>query len=451
MMKDQNSRFDVFYLNSFLYEEHPALKSAENKSSFYYFLRFFPRILYVFLNKTFRKGFFRNFVKTEKFSNRYKNQILLISLTQNNHNAVNKLLFELENRGEKYIEIRDVLTYEVAPILRLFWIALVSFPKTLKRFHQQSPMQHFITGAYLIDFFMTPGYVWFVQEILLKENPKVVVLSNDHVNINRAIEYSCKELDIKSLYIQHASVGDNYPKPYFTSCIFDGLDSLIKYDTSDTTPLVLGAMRYDELKLNRLNIKRKNKKQIGLAVNIIDTEEIVKDLCVKIHDYLPDYKIIIRAHPNMQRHSYNIDFPYVKYTNAKDESILSFFSNIDLLISNDSCIHLDAIEFGVKSYMMTLSTEGFTDQYSYTKKGLVQLIVSDEDLKKYLTELANVELIDSSIVRYYDESYLKTYETALPALVADFICSGLDVDYMRNTHMLVKSCYMGREYYYIEK
>ena len=451
MMKDLNNRFDVFYLNSFLYEEHPALKSTENKSSLYYFLKFFPRILYVFFIKSFRRGFFRNFLRKEKFSKRYKDQIFLVSLTQNNHNAVKKLLSEFEKRGENYIEIRDVLSYDVAPVLRLFWIALISFPKTLVRFIQQSPEQHFITGAYLIDFFMTPAYVWFVKEILLKETPKVVVLSNDHVNINRAIEYTCQERCIKSLYIQHASVGDNYPKPCFTSCIFDGLDSLIKYDTSETIPLILGAMRYDDLKSNRIKKSKQINKQIGLAVNIIDTEEIVRNLCIKIHDYLPDYKIVIRAHPNMLRHPYNIDFPYVKYTNARDESILSFFSNIDVLISNDSCIHLDAIELGVKSYMMTLSTEGFTDQYCYTKKGLVELIVSDEDLKDHLLALSNVELTDASIVRFYDESYMKSYETFLPTLVSDFICSGLDVDYMRDTHQLVKGNYMGSEYYYIEK
>lgn len=450
-MEDNRYRFDVFYLNSFLYVEHPALKSTDNKSSIYYLMRFIPRIIYVVFKTVFRKGFYKNFSKLSRFSNQYKDKTLLISLTQNNRNAVRNLLPELYKRNENVVELENVLSYDVAPVLRIFWEALIAFPRTYFGFKKQKPELHHITGAYLIDFFMTPGLVWFVDNILLKDTPKIVVLSNDHVNINRAIEYSCVEKGIKTLYIQHASVGDNYPKPCFTSCIFDGLDSLDKYDTSNTTPLVLGAMRYTELKANRLSENTKHlNSTIGIAVNVIDSEELVRDLCLKIHHILPDYGIIIRAHPNMFRHPYSIDLSYVKYTNACDESILSYFSKIDILISNDSCIHLDAVEYGIKSYMMTLSNEGFTDQYSYTQKGFVEFISSDDDLQKSLSNLPKVVLTDPSIVRFYDESYMKSYERFLPSLIAEFICSGLDLEYMRVNYGLEIDYYKEREFFAIK-
>lgn len=450
-MEDNRYKLDVFYLNSFLYVEHPALKSTDNKSSLYYLMRFIPRIIYVAFKTVFRKGFHKNFSKLSSFSNQFKDKTLLISLTQNNRNAVRNLLPELNKRNEKVVELKSVLSYDVAPVLRIFWVAIKSFPKTYLCFKRQKPELHYITGAYLIDFFMTPGLVWFVDNILLKSTPKIVVLSNDHVNINRAIEYSCADKGIKTLYIQHASVGDNYPKPYFTSCIFDGLDSLGKYDTSNTIPLVLGAMRYTELKANRLdeNTKLLNKK-IGIAVNVIDSEELVKNLCLKIHHILPDYDIIIRAHPNMIRHPYSINLPYVKYTNACDESILSYFSKIDILISNDSCIHLDAVEYGIKSYMMTLSNEGFTDQYSYTQKGLVEYISSDDDLQNKISNLSNIVLTDPSVIRFYDESYMKSYERSLPSLIAEFICSGLDLKYMKDNYRLEIDYYEDREFFMIK-
>ena len=161
-----------------------------------------------------------------------------------------------------------------------------------------------------------------------------------------------------------------------------------------------------------------------LGIAVFDDEKIIEDISHRLSTAFPEYKVIIRAHPNWRKsiHIYNSN---ISFTSAYDESIDVFLNKIDVLIANDSCIHLDAIKFQVPTLMYTFSKLGFSDQYSFVNSKLVKYIRSYEDLEKIIVDKSFYIPADD-IIRLFDNSYKREYEGNVSLLIANIINEDFD-------------------------
>lgn len=416
-----SNKYDPFYLNNFFIKEHPELKTIRFHSNIYYLVCLIWKVIHQFFSLAFKTKWLGG-PSMAQLRNKYEDSVIILSLTNNNRNAVRSIKKELDQRNIKQMEITSLMHNTMFPSWKCFFFSVSKICLFWKEFINKENEERAIVSHYFIYYLFSYGYVKCFSDLIVDNNIKCVLFSNDHIGANRALEYICKDNNVPSIYIQHASVSDYYPDLNFSYSFLDGLDSFIKYvenKTFDSVPVIFGAIRYSDLKKNR---KSDNtlKNTIGIAVNVIDTEEVVSDLCRSIENGFPDIKIIIRAHPNLLKRPFHIEGKNVEYINAVEEPILDFFNRIDVLVSNDSTIHLDAIEFGLVSIKYNLSAEGFSDQYSYVDKGLIKNCEKPVELLSFLRN-PGLAKSDPSIVRYYDHSYLQDYELRLDEIIATFI------------------------------
>ncbi len=421
------NKYDPFLLNDFFITEHPDLKIISKRSKWYLFASLIWKLLRHIASLIAKTKI--TDVSISSLKEKYEGGYIILSLTNNNRNAVASIKDKLESNNIKYKEITSLMDNTQFPSWSCLLKSLKCLPIFWRRLMTESVDNQCVISHYYLTYLLSYGYVDCFKEIINNNNIQGVLFSNDHIGANRALEYLCKDLNIPSLYIQHASVSEYYPELEFSYSFLDGMDSFNKYISNKNVysiPVVFGAIRYAPLKQMRKTQKEKNN-AIGIAVNVIDSEEKVQSLCDMVTKELPAVKMIIRAHPNLRKKPFHIKGVNVEYTSALDEPITDFFKRIDVLVSNDSTIHLDAIEFGLSSIKYNLSAEGFSDQYSYVERGLIKNCETPEDL---LALLRNPQSAKSApaVVQYYDHSYMQDYELQLNEILTEFIINKFSVN-----------------------
>lgn len=425
-----------FELNDFIYSEH--FKSLEIQHYVFYNIL---KALFLFITSIIR-DLIKNKLKFHPLSYYYKlynNKNIFFSPTLNNLRSVENI----EKLVDNSYHITDLNKSKQYPNFHVYLYSfLYIFPIVKMYINMKKGKEKTITGNALYKYILTSGYYIVSCKLCINSSIRSLILSNDHNFFNRAFIKAAQQHKIKSLYTQHASVADYYPQLSCTFSILDGLDSMKKYASSgkslqDTTILLLGAARYDFLVSNKKEkmhcIKNRT---IGLGINALDDLEIITDICNRILSDFPGNKIIVRAHPNWSKP--RIQNQRIVWTSALEETIDLFFSKIDILISNDSCIHFDAIKYGTPTVMYTLSKNGFSDQYNFVSSKFVKYITDYNSLAEYL-KVEKYYFPEASIVREYDNSYKKLYEGNISAIIADFINSNYDLNYLTKKYKLEKS------------
>ena len=365
------------------------------------------------------------------FKELYDNKLLFVLPTVNNQRALQKVIDIVKSKkdnirvatqnfySELYVAIMSL------PYLPIFWYEYCKLTTEKK----------ILASYYLEQFVFTSGVVRFYFKILKKCRPECVVLSNDHVYITKSLELVCEDLGIKTIYVQHASVAYDFPELHFAYSFLDGQDSLLKYTAdgkkSTGNVIMLGAARYDSLSSYRINKKTHKRNCIGIAINSLDDNKIVNDFCNHVLSKYPDVKIKIRSHPALKNKPFKFDnSKRIIYTCATDEAMLEYLDSIDFQVSGDSGVHLDAIIGGINTVVYNLSKNIFSDNYQYVKSGLVKYVENVEQI----FEFANCNP-DISLVRFYDESYQKTYSGKCSEIIAEFITEGYNLDVLKRYNL----------------
>ncbi|MCM1030080.1 MAG: hypothetical protein NC410_01365 [Oscillibacter sp.] len=347
---------------------------------------------------------------------------------------------------EDYLLIPDVLAKEL-PHLRVCFISLRHVFAFLSQYRRYKDDAQRIYGYALPNIITTVGFYRVIGEFLKKMSPRCVLLSNDHVNCSRIVVQHCNSLGIPTLYIQHASVANYYPKLDFTYSFLDGEESYNKYTEihkdGTSKAVILGACRFDYMKGKYIQHKKNSLTTVGLAVNKIDDYEIIKNVCHTLLDVVPKLRIVIRTHPSMLTFK-RFDFGHtqIEYTSANDVPPIDFLNRIDLLIANDSSIHLDALMARVPSVMYSMSSSGFSDQYSYVAQGLVHHIKNEIELRDILKS-QRYKSVSLEKARYFNAAYDREYEGKCSVIVADFIKQSFDSNFLASLGLPVKSINQG--------
>lgn len=237
--------------------------------------------------------------------------------------------------------------------------------------------------------------------LLKKSKPKAIVFTNDHLVIARSLLLAANNLGIKTYYVQHASVSAHFPPLEFTYALLDGKDALLKYKKSGPVKSevqLVGMTKFDDY-IDQINHNNKIK-TIGIAFNMGDQLDAVKESINKIKSAHPDLKIIARPHPAEKRNLSLLN--NITLSKPSSESAFDFIKSIDCLISGDSSIHLEAVLLNVFACYYNFSKSKRFDFYGYVENGLLKHYKTIDELNKELGKLKKFKPNVQSRANFYN-------------------------------------------------
>lgn len=303
----------------------------------------------------------------------------------------------------------------------LFYIKSLSGLKVFQELYTKSSNDEKRLIRQFYKIFMTTYGVYKTIDCIFRNNPqlKLVVLSNDHILISRCLIELAGEKNIKTLYVQHASITERFPPLHFTYSFLDGMESYEKYKAiGDIRGRVFlsGSPRFDEM----YQYKSAEKKyDVGIALNMRDSCDKVLELCNYIQDNYST-RIIVRPHPRMGKlfNAYLFSKNGIDISDSTTESSFSFLSKLKFLVANESSIHLDSALIGVPSLLYNFSEENVLDWYSYIKKGMIKVC---DKLNDVLLVIKDQQGLPADIIQYYNASFGTQIEGNVGAFIASFI------------------------------
>lgn len=222
---------------------------------------------------------------------------------------------------------------------------------------------------------------------LKKYKPRAIVFANDHNADARAMLLAAKATGIKTVYIQHASVTPIFPPLQFDLNLLEGQDALDKYkQCGPITSRVelVGMPKADSFAKFRNRSQSINR--IGIGCNLMDSTEEIVHVAKQLARDFPEVEIILRPHPRDNRNFQNlIQGPNISFSNSRQESTFDFLKEIDVLLSGNSGIHLEAVLLNVWAIYYNMNrSEKLHDYYGFIRKGLVDAAGSYTELHKLL-------------------------------------------------------------------
>ena len=268
----------------------------------------------------------------------------------------------------------------------LFWAHLVAipfFPLVLLKFlkahgYRKSTFRYAFDEYWLSYGYYIVGLMW-----LKWLAPSALVVSNDHIMPCRVIVKVAKELNIPTVYIQHASVNLAHPSLCFDYALLDGKDALQKYSQigqSQTIVFLVGIAKLDA------HLKDTNDslgvQTIGICTNHFDPMQRVEILCEHICNSFPDLSLHIRPHPGDKRflawqalaNRYQVGF-----SDSRVQLSFDFLRNIDAVIVGESNILLEAVLMNVFPLYYDFGQQA-RDDYDFVQNGLTQYALQPEQI-----------------------------------------------------------------------
>lgn len=450
--------FNPFKLNSILFDSFVYEKQIPQDFGNRFLDTPIFRVLYIYLKQivgAIRNIFVIGFYRLRYYRSFIDNKVVFFLPTPNNLQSLQGVIDEICNVKKNTLIIDADIQKKYFPFLRIMLVSLFYIPQFLKEIKKLSYAQRRITLYYADFFIFDSGYVWFYQKLLSKSKPECVIFANDHIFDKKALALVCESLNVRTLYVQHASVSFAFPELHFTYSFLDGLDSLEKYTYNGKKiygdAILLGAVRYDKLsQLRKTRKERQFRNCIGISINAIDDNIKVNDLCNFLLEKFPSVVLKIRSHPSMVSHPFIFDnTERIIYTCAIDETIIDYFDSIDIQVSGDSGVHLDAIIAGVETIAFNMTLGKYGDNYDFIKNGIIRFINTSEEIYKVISNFYDSGYrlpINIDYVKRYDESYGKRYAGTCHNIIADFIISGYSISNLSRKYGLEKRC-DGTNYY----
>ncbi|MDC0994074.1 hypothetical protein OAR16_00550 [bacterium] len=290
-------------------------------------------------------------------------------------------------------------------------------------------------------------FVPYFINLLRRIQPGLVVMSNDHNADNRSLRLASEVLEIKTLYMQHASVSDVFPPLEFDYALLDGRAAhetyLHCYDlqkgvnpridnnvarcqvilSGQKKPVVLGTS-FDSPK----------KDCLGLAVNNIDDYHCVEALLGNLTTM--NIQCIVRTHPYQnsafikQLKVYIHDNAWLTWSNSRKERLADYFSKISAIIAGNTSIHLEAALAGLATIYYELSDNIHRpDYYGYVKNGVSVKLEQGFTLDEIENAIEDAHSPErNQAIKYFSETYGTAWQNREGELTACVIEKVLNND-----------------------
>lgn len=388
------------------------------------------------------------------FSQKLDGKIVFVVPPLNDYRSLKRVI-DVVSENKTNVLVLDKKEYFIAfPRLLILVKSFFSIFQLLYNVSSLPSDMRYIAYKHINTLFLSSGFTYCARKVLVESSPECVVFANDHSYDRKALILLTEDLGLKTIYIQHASVSTAFPELHTTYSFLDGMDVLEKYTSGKKEIygkiVLIGAMRYDSLRLYSINRKCYKRNCIGVAINPIDDIGNVIKFCNQLLDDLNDLKIKIRLHPEMRGKCSDFgNNDRIICISAKDEDIKDYLDSIDLQIAGNSGIHLDAFFGGVPTFVYNFSNLKYVDSFDYVNNGMIEFVNSVEKVESYVKDLPT-DIVNSRLIKTYDESYEKSYMGQCSEIVANFIISGCDFNQFQKVNNLNKKMYKNSCYYTID-
>ena len=232
---------------------------------------------------------------------------------------------------------------------------------------------------YFNTFIKGIGVFEFATNLLVDYKPKAIIVTNDHLPHIRSFVHAAIKLKIPTVYIQHASVTQNFPPLIFDLSLLEGSVAYRMYGERGNVKFI-GMPKFD----NFLSLRKTKKliKKIGIAFTTWDEAHKMKELMAYLIRY-SNKELVYRHHP---RESRKIIFRKSSCSDTKKESFFEFLNQIDFLVAGDTSAHLEACLMNIPSAYYSMNNK-VKDYYGYIEYNLCNQIEDLRSLSKVIHEI----------------------------------------------------------------
>ncbi len=265
------------------------------------------------------------------------------------------------------------------------------------------------------------GFIDGYTKLLTDNKPQCVFISNDHYPAYRALILATRKKNVPCFYIQHASVTPLFPPMKASHALLYGEyseDIYRQQKESDGVMIRVGNHRFDEYK--QWISHKKMTGNIGVAYNMFDDIDAVTKLCALLLQHFNADKIIVRPHPLDKR---TTGLP-VQVSASKTESSLDYLKKLDVLISGNSSIILEAASMNVYSIQVTFGEvmKEMVDYYGFIRTGVATEVKHWEDLIPLIRSFQSKGIFDArNRIKTYDASVGEHYELDVQSHIVDVV------------------------------
>lgn len=346
-------------------------------------------------------------------------QIWFFVSTLNQYNTISEIVATCKtkvvvvtNNYELSTSINDICFLDFSPLK----FSIFKYPIYLFRLLFLQPFYFF---QYFLSFF---GYIDKSMHYLKKFQPQKVVFTNDHNPEIRGMLLACLKCKIPTFYIQHASVSHLFPPLAFDMALLEGEDAKCKYlkmGNTHTKIELVGIPRIEKYLEYRKCIH--NIQKIGLAYNTFDDLNKLKELIVYIKNQLPNIQFILRRHPGDERDTSILNELEVNWSDSRNEISFEFINKIDLLISGESNIHLEASMLNRPCVYYQITNTDFFDYYGFVSKNISKYIETLPTLVDYIKQYKYEEPEPYLQAAYYNAAIKSDFEGKSINKIVNFI------------------------------
>ncbi len=385
---------NINYSGSFLTKKHESISVDNFLNNIINLIKYLVKALYLDVRNF-------NWLKVNR------NKALCFSTSQNQLNIL-RLVDSLIEDSE-LVGINTFSNYRI-PQFPGFILSFIFFPLFAYQLYFNREHRIQIINNLPDYFFINGTYYWWYLIIRIKK-PSCLIMSNDHLNWHRILIKICKQLDIPTVYIQHASIADTFPKLEFDLNLLEGNDAKRKYEKigkpSGSIKLV-GMLKFDEYS-ECINNNTKVTK-IGICTNDFDEEKKILELVDNITGTFSNVTIIYRPHPGDLRQDLIEklrNYKNLEFSDSTREKSFEYLKKVDIVIAADTSMHLEAAIMNVYPIYCRMSSDVF-DFYGFIQNGLIKTVIEcSDDL-----DLALSTLIDNKPqIRSNAKEYIDTIDT----------------------------------------
>lgn len=271
----------------------------------------------------------------------------------------------------------------------------------------------FSLDAFLACYFYVPYFF----ELLEDSSVETVFLSNDHTPANRSLMAVCQHLEIKTAYMQHASVSTLFPPLQFDYVFLDGATALDIYrKIAQRAPSSHDKFKACSIFLNGQKKPvpfsfsvNKDEPTCGIGFSHLDSEDFILDVTKRLADVFEH--TIVRLHPSHRKESADsIERAIASFdgrvtlSKGRQEPVAQFIAAIDVFFGTESSLHLEVASAGCRCFRIGYQDEEISDYYGYLEKGLCTRVDIKALDASILNTLEQTEL-EQEAVRGFNASY----------------------------------------------
>jgi hypothetical protein len=297
-------------------------------------------------------------------------------------------------------------------------LSIFFLPKFLLHYYQSGSYDKQLIRLSKNDIMLSYGYYYFFLLNLNLSRPKAIIISNDHTYQHRILLNIANAMQIPIFYFQHASVTDRFPGLNFTLSFLEGEHARTIYvrNGSDIKNIrLVGMPKFDKYfhQINQRSILR----SIGIASNLLDDIHKVRQVIMIIRKFHSDLTIVYRPHPSIFSRKFKhikryimkeiYSIPAIQISDPLQENSFQYLSRIDLNISNQSGIHLEAVLLNVLTINFPFFSYNKEDPYGFVKNKLVDDVRNEKELLNLIAAYIN----NKPCIRHKAKKYVFTVNT----------------------------------------